>query len=228
MSMVIGDLEERARQTRGESHEAILQLAARALHDRGAPGVVVDVGCGVGRLRHVLPGAALRYIGVDALRHHGFPSDAQFLAANLDIDRIPVGDDTADAAVALETIEHLENPRRLVRELTRIVRPGGTVLVSTPNQVSLLSLATLAAKHRFNAFQDGDYPAHRTALLEVDLVRMAEECGLARIETRFTSRGRVPFTGAHYPGWLARRFPRALSDNVLLVAQKPARDSGER
>ncbi|HEX2446284.1 MAG TPA: methyltransferase domain-containing protein [Vicinamibacterales bacterium] len=228
MSIVVGDVEERARQTRGESNDAILQLAARLLHDRGAHAVVVDAGCGVGRLRHVLPGAAPGYIGVDAMRYPGFPSDAQFLAANLDIDRIPVGDDTADAAVALETIEHLENPRRLVRELTRIVRPGGTVIVSTPNQVSLLSLATLAVKHRFNAFQDADYPAHRTALLEIDLVRMAQECGLVRIETRFTSRGRVPFTGAHYPGWLARRFPRALSDNVLLVSQKPARGSGER
>jgi 2-polyprenyl-3-methyl-5-hydroxy-6-metoxy-1,4-benzoquinol methylase len=228
MSIVVGDLEERARQTRGESNDAILQLAAEVLYDRGAPSVVVDAGCGVGRLRHVLRGAALRYIGVDAMRYAGFPPDAQFLAANLDIDRIPVGDDTADAAVALETIEHLENPRRLVRELTRIAKPGGTIVVSTPNQVSLLSLSTLAVKHRFNAFQDTDYPAHRTALLEIDLVRMANECGLARIETRFTSRGRVPFTGAHYPGWLSRRFPRALSDNVLLVAQKPARGSGER
>ena len=228
MSIVIGDLEERVRQTRGESNDAILQLAARLLSDRGAPAVVVDAGCGVGHLRHALPGAAVRYIGVDAMRYPGFPSDAQFLAANLDLDRIPVGDDTADAAVALETIEHLENPRRLMRELTRIVRPGGTVIVSTPNQVSLLSLATLAVKHRFNAFQDADYPAHRTALLEIDLVRIAKECGLVRSETRFTARGRVPLTGGHYPGWLARRFPRALSDNVLLVAQKPARGSGER
>jgi 2-polyprenyl-3-methyl-5-hydroxy-6-metoxy-1,4-benzoquinol methylase len=228
MSIVVGDLEERARQTRGESNDAILRLAAEALDDRGAPALVVDAGCGVGRLRHMLRGAALRYIGVDAVRFPGFPPDAQFLAANLDIDRIPVGDDTADAAVALETIEHLENPRRLVRELTRIAKPGGTIVISTPNQVSLLSLTTLAVKHRFNAFQDADYPAHRTALLEIDLVRMATECGLVRIETRFTSRGRVPFTGAHYPGWLARRFPRALSDNVLLVAQKPARGSGGR
>lgn len=220
MSLVIGDLEARARQTRGESSDAILRLAASILAGRGAGGVVVDVGCGTGRLLTVLERAPSRYIGVDAVRHAGFPAAAEFLAANLDADPVPLGDNRADVAVALETIEHLENPRRLMRELTRITKPGGTILVSTPNQLSLLSLLTLTAKQRFNAFQDGDYPAHRTALLEIDLRRIAAECGLVQIETRFTSRGRVPFTAAHYPGWLARTFPRALSDNVLLAGQK--------
>jgi hypothetical protein len=32
----------------------------------------------------------------------------------------------------------------------------------------------------------------------------------------------VPLTGSHYPAALARRFPRALSDNVALIGQKGA------
>jgi 2-polyprenyl-3-methyl-5-hydroxy-6-metoxy-1,4-benzoquinol methylase len=216
----MSDLETRARQSRGESQPAILEAAAAILEERGAArGVVVDVGCGAGRFRAALSNPA-RYVGVDAVRYDEFPSGAGFLLADLDHDAVPLEDDTADTVVALETIEHLENPRRFMRELTRIVRPGGTVLVSTPNQVSLLSLLTVVTKHRFNAFQDRDYPAHRTALLEIDLRRMAEECRLVRVETRFTFRGRVPLVAAHYPAWLSRRFPRALSDNVLLVGQK--------
>ncbi len=214
------ELEARARQSRGESNEAILATAAAILAERGASGVVVDVGCGAGRLRAALGYRPSRYVGVDAVRYDEFPAGAEFLRADLDRDDVPLDDNAADVAIALETIEHLENPRRLMRELTRIARPGGTILVSTPNQVSLLSLLTVVTKHRFNAFQDRDYPAHRTALLEVDLRRMAEECGLLRIDTRFTARGRVPLVAAHYPGWLARRFPRALSDNILLVGQK--------
>jgi 2-polyprenyl-3-methyl-5-hydroxy-6-metoxy-1,4-benzoquinol methylase len=217
----MSDLESRARQSRGESHPAILEAAAAILKERGAAGgVIVDVGCGAGRLHAALGTRPSRYVGVDAVRYDEFPSGAAFLLADLDRDVVPLDDSTADTVVALETIEHLENPRRLMRELTRIVRPGGTVLVSTPNQVSLLSLLTVVTKHRFNAFQDRDYPAHRTALLEIDLRRMAEECRLVRIETRFTTRGRVPLAAAHYPRWLSRRFPRALSDNVLLVGQK--------
>ena len=217
----MSDLESRARQSRGESHPAILEAAAAILKERGAAGgVVVDIGCGAGRLRAALGDRPSRYVGVDAVRYDEFPSGAEFLVADFDRDVVPLDDGTADTVVALETIEHLENPRRLMRELTRIARPGGTVLVSTPNQVSLLSLLTVVTKHRFNAFQDRDYPAHRTALLEIDLRRIAEECRIVRIETRFTTRGRVPLLAAHYPPWLSRRFPRALSDNVLLVGQK--------
>jgi len=214
------DLEARARQSGGTSNEAILATAAAILAERGATGVVVDVGCGAGRLRAALGNRPSRYVGVDAVRYDEFPAGAEFLRADLDRDDVPLDDNAADVAIALETIEHLENPRRLMRELTRIARPGGTILVSTPNQVSLLSLLTVVTRHRFTAFQDRDYPAHRTALLEVDLRRMAEECRLVRIETKFTARGRVPLVAAHYPHWLARRFPRALSDNVLLVGQK--------
>jgi 2-polyprenyl-3-methyl-5-hydroxy-6-metoxy-1,4-benzoquinol methylase len=217
----MSDLETRARQSRGESHPAILEAAAAILNERAAAGgVIVDVGCGAGHLRAALGNRPSRYIGVDAVRYGEFPSGAEFLIADLDHDDVPLDDNVADTVVALETIEHLENPRRFLRELTRIARRGGTVLISTPNQVSLLSLVTVVTKHRFNAFQDRDYPAHRTALLEIDLRRMAEECRLVRVETRFTARGRLLLTSAHYPRWLAERFPRALSDNVLLVGQK--------
>jgi 2-polyprenyl-3-methyl-5-hydroxy-6-metoxy-1,4-benzoquinol methylase len=217
----MSDLESRARQSRGESHPASLEAAVAILAERAATGgVIVDVGCGAGRLRAALAARPSRYIGVDAVRYDEFPSGAEFHLADLDGDVVPLGDNSADAVVALETIEHLENPRRFMRELTRIARTGGTIVVSTPNQVSLLSLLTVVTKHRFNAFQDRDYPAHRTALLEIDLRRMADDCRLTRVETRFTARGRMPLVASHYPRWLSHRFPRALSDNVLLVGQK--------
>jgi hypothetical protein len=74
-------------------------------------------------------------------------------------------------------------------------------------------------KQRFVAFQDAAYPAHRTALLEIDLLRIAGECGLQELAVRFTGRGRLPLSARHYPAWLAHRFPRALSDNVALIGR---------
>jgi hypothetical protein len=76
---------------------------------------------------------------------------------------------------------------------------------------------------RFVAFQDGYYPTHRTALLPIDLIRIAGECGLASPELTFSMSGRIPLTGAHYPRTLSTFFPRALSDNVLMVARKNGR-----
>jgi 2-polyprenyl-3-methyl-5-hydroxy-6-metoxy-1,4-benzoquinol methylase len=211
---------ERGLQTRGESEDAIYTAAADLLRRRAARGVVVDVGCGIGRFRAFAADLVQQYVGVDVVRHPGLPADATFVCANLDREPIPLAGSSADAVAAIETIEHLENPRALVRELSRILKPGGWMVVTTPNQVSALSLLSLVTRGRFVAFQDAYYPIHCSALLPIDLVRMAGECGLSRAEVSFTAHGRMPLTHLHYPRALSRLFPQALSDNVLLVARK--------
>jgi hypothetical protein len=80
---------------------------------------------------------------------------------------------------------------------------------------------TLIVKQRFECFQDVHYPAHLTALLAVDLVRIDTECDLRESTIRYTMSGRIPFTGKHYTRFLGRAFPRALSTNILLAARKP-------
>jgi 2-polyprenyl-3-methyl-5-hydroxy-6-metoxy-1,4-benzoquinol methylase len=217
------ETERRARLSEGCSHPAIYAAVAAALSavHRGG-GSLVDVGCGSGALWHVLGPAFVRYIGVDIVRYDGFPLDAQFVTGNLDNGRLPLADDCADVVASVETIEHLENPRAFMRQLARVAKPGGTVIVSTPNQLSLLSKLTLVVKNQFNAFQEapGLYPAHLTALLEIDLLRIARECGLAEPAIRYTNSGRIPFTPISWPRWLRGR---PFSDNVILVARKAAR-----
>ena len=211
----------RALQSLGESGAAIYAAAVDALRQRSAAGSVVDVGCGTGRLRALLGNLATSYVGVDAVRFDGFPVDAALLVADLNREPIPVADRSADIVLSLETIEHLENPRAFCRELVRIVKPGGWVLVSTPNQRSLGSIGALLFKEHFSAFRDQCYPAHQTALLDTDLLRIAAESGLGDISITFTGVGRIPLTAASYPRSASRAFPRALSDNVLLVARTP-------
>ncbi len=92
-------------------------------------------------------------------------------------------------------------------------------LSTTPNQRSLVSLGSLLLKGHFSAFGPGNYPAHQTALLDTDLLRIARENHLCDIAIEFTRVGRMPFTGARYPRALSRAFPRAMSDHVLLVAR---------
>jgi hypothetical protein len=98
--------------------------------------------------------------------------------------------------------------------------------VTTPNQLSVLSKLSLLAKNEFVHFQErpGLYPAHISALLEVDLVRMCRENQLEEIEVRYSGHGRVPFSGQSWPtpfrGKVGAR-GRAFSDNVIIVARKP-------
>ena len=225
------DVETRARQSHGISNPAIYEMVAKAIAQRHTGGgVLVDVGCGAGNLRSFVWGELSngnsyccdRYLGVDAVRYDSFPADAEFLPLDLDSGRVPLADGFADVVCAVETIEHLENPRAFMRELVRLTKPGGWVIVTTPNQLSLLSKLTLVLKNQFSAFQDapGLYPAHITALLEIDLIRIAKECGLTDINTEYSNRGRIPFTPWHWPTKLGFR-GRTFSDNICLLARKP-------
>jgi SAM-dependent methyltransferase len=216
------NVEERARRSRGTSGDAIYRLVAEAVSARHpGGGTLVDVGCGSGGLWPYLRGRFDRYVGVDAVRYDGFPAEGELRLADLDAGEVPLPAGSADVVAAVETIEHLENPRAFVRALARLARPGGWVAVTTPNQLSLLSRATLLLRGEHNAFRDSSYPAHLTALLEVDLRRIAAECGLEEVAVAYTRNGRVPGTGRHYPGWISRLWPRGLSDNVLVIGRKP-------
>jgi 2-polyprenyl-3-methyl-5-hydroxy-6-metoxy-1,4-benzoquinol methylase len=214
------DVEQRARQSLGRSHQRIYLTVAAVLAERGAAGALADIGCGTGDLWQALRGRFQSCVGVDAVRYDGLPQEVEFHPADLDARGLPLADARVDAAAAVEVIEHLENPRAFVRELARIVRPGGWVVVTTPNQLSALSLMTLAVKGRFSAFQDDAYPAHRTALLEVDLRRIMTECGLRDLAVVYTRLGRLPLSGRHYPDAVAGLAPRWLSDNIVVVGRR--------
>jgi len=215
-------LEARARLSLGSSNDAIYRMVADALSARGvAGGRLVDVGCGGGALWRVMSDRFKSYCGLDAIRYDGFPVDAEFAQVDLDSPGWPIAEGRADVVTAVETIEHLENPWAFVRSLARIARPAGWVVVTTPNQLSLLSVLTLATKRRFSAFQDSHYPAHRTALLESDLQRIMSAAGLIDLGVAYSHRGRLPLSSAHYPAALSRLFPRALSDNLLIIGRKP-------
>jgi SAM-dependent methyltransferase len=211
----------RAEQSLGMSDVAIYKMVAKVLSTHcSAGGIVLDVGCGSGNLYSFISKFCDRYIGIDAVRYDGLPSNIEFISQNLDQPMSQLASNMADVVISVETIEHLENPRAFYRELVRLVKPGGTVIVTTPNQLSLLSKLTLLLKNQFNAFQDvpGLYPAHITALLEIDLKRIAQECGLTNIRTAYSDRGRIPFTARHYPSsFRGSQF----SDNLLCFGVKP-------
>ncbi len=221
MAEALAAVQARAALSGGISAAPIYAMVRRALLARGVRGgLLLDVGCGTGQLWSALQDLLAAYCGVDAVRYPEFPAGCRFVEADVGAPPLPLPAGSAAVTAAIEVVEHVENPRALVRELVRLTAPDGWIVVTTPNQLSLLSLATLLAKHRFSAFQDVHYPAHLTALLEVDLRRIAAECGVHDVAIGFSESGRMPLTARHWPGWLSRRFPRALSDTVMLLARR--------
>lgn len=218
----------RALDTRGTSGSTrLLTLVRTLVESEPRNAVLVDVGCGTGRLHTLLHGCFERYHGIDVVRYPEFPSaaDASFHQCDLDsahtIPDLPL----ANVVCCIETIEHVENPRALVRALDALVTPGGRIILSTPNQLSILSKLCLLTRNEFVHFQErpGLYPAHLTALLECDLRRLASEVGWTGVAIRFSSEGRMPGTSRSWPRWLTATTGwrgRAFSDNIVLSARK--------
>ena len=214
-------VEERARLSLGTSATAIYRMVASALAGRhSGGGTLLDVGCGRGQLWPFVSDRFDRYTGADVVEYDGFPADGEFVRVDLDSGRVRLPDGFADVVAAVETIEHLENPRAFARELSRLAKPGGWIVITTPNQLSMLSKLTLSVRNEFNAFRAGSYPAHLTALLEIDLRRIAAECDWADVALTYTHRGRIPGLRWHWPRAISKLLPRAFSDNVALLGRK--------
>jgi SAM-dependent methyltransferase len=105
----------------------------------GGPGRhVLDLGCRDGALTQAYAGGT-EIVGVDADREA--LAEAKKLGietrwADLD-DALPFEDGTFDIVVAGELLEHLRDPRRVVSEVFRVLRPGGTFVGSVPNAYRL-------------------------------------------------------------------------------------------
>jgi 2-polyprenyl-3-methyl-5-hydroxy-6-metoxy-1,4-benzoquinol methylase len=205
-------------QKAGLSSEPIYTAALRILEKTllGYGAKVADVGGGRGTFARRLLERGFKVTLFD----HDPPNDldgSTTLACNLN--STWPSDRDFDCAVALEVIEHVENPRHFFREMCRIVKPWGLIMVSTPNQHSLASKMCFLLRDEHQSFQDSSYPAHITPLLEVDLRRIAAEVGATQPEFFFTDNGRIPGTKMLWQRVSRSLSGRRFSDNVLCVCR---------
>jgi SAM-dependent methyltransferase len=121
-----------------------LRLAAVEHLVEPAPGErVLDLGCAAGAVSHFLAGFGCRTVGVDAeplaidKARTLFP-ELDFRVA--DVAALPFGGSSFDKAVAADLVEHLDDDTfaAMLREVARVLVPGGTLSVYTPNPRHLI------------------------------------------------------------------------------------------
>jgi ubiquinone/menaquinone biosynthesis C-methylase UbiE len=113
-------------------HRARYRFATQLFRSGGQS--VLDVACGSGFGLEMLLSAGAQPIGIDyaadALRN--IHADARLVRA--DATRLPLRTASVDHVVSFETIEHVTDATALVHELKRVLKPGGCLVLSTPNR----------------------------------------------------------------------------------------------
>jgi len=106
-------------------------------------GDVLEVGCGEGRgIGLVLPQAAT-YSAIDKIESvveslkEKFPQ-GRFHAGNIP-PLSPFADNSFDVALCFQVIEHIKDDHSLLKEIHRVLKPGGVLLLTTPNRTLSLS-----------------------------------------------------------------------------------------
>lgn len=171
----------------------------------GRPGTtVVALDIGHGTVRLAVDGATQRRI--------------RLLGVVADVERLPFRDGAFEAVVCDDTVEHLPDDLVGLAELRRVVRPGGTVVVATPNrwsaQVLVHKLRDLAKWDRRPASAYFAAESHLREYTAAELTRLARRAGL-----RPTGSASVPWPGKgkwRVASALTARGPGRLAGRVLV------------
>ncbi len=113
-----------------QRHTANYRFAADALPP--GPGPVLDLGCGSGHAAHYLGGRWS--VGVD-LDHAALASQARAATVG-DLRSLPFRAGAFASVVCLHAVEHVPDPELVVAECSRVVAPGGLVVMATPNRLT--------------------------------------------------------------------------------------------
>lgn len=170
----------------GNTHTVALNMVPPA-----ASGRILDAAAGDRWVSSQLEKAGYEVVSAD-IEFNEKPLPENCVETNFN-EPLPFADGSFDGIVSLETIEHLENPWFFVREISRLLRPGGFVVLSTPNVSSVFSRVLHAVTGRLLWFQprDLDPLGHITPIHWHLLLEMTSRANL-QLEERKYSWGRVP------------------------------------
>jgi 2-polyprenyl-3-methyl-5-hydroxy-6-metoxy-1,4-benzoquinol methylase len=153
-------------------------------------GRVLDVGCSPGHLAMALVKAGFEVQGIDLnavwLEKYapGWAKRLRISHTNIEQEPLPFTDESFDLVIFTEVLEHIAitDPCLVLQEIRRVPRPGGRMLLSTPNVANLSNVAALIQGE--NVFWPpeifyGSVDRHNREFAPYELLQLVERAGFA-------------------------------------------------
>ncbi|MFA5275527.1 MAG: class I SAM-dependent methyltransferase [Candidatus Omnitrophota bacterium] len=145
----------------------------------------LDVACGSGYGSHFLANSGARYVhGIDISKKTIGYCRKRYRAPNLSFEimdasalKFPAA--SFDAIVSFETIEHIEDYDSFLLQLKRVLRPGGKIIISTPNKAVYGMLKGDAHKFHIREFELEEFQELISRRFNIDQLygeRRSENC----------------------------------------------------
>jgi len=174
--------------------------------------VLLDVGCGAGSLLNITKDTCGEQVGIEPCQ----PYRKALIAKGYNVFQELIGatkffESSVDYAFSIQVIEHVENPRNFLEEIKQFLKPGGSVLISTPNRDEIL----MNILHKeFSSFFYRTQ--HRWYFNEESLINCAKLSGFEVELVSFIHR--QPMSNALY--WLRDKAPKGSTkmDGISLEA----------
>jgi 2-polyprenyl-3-methyl-5-hydroxy-6-metoxy-1,4-benzoquinol methylase len=131
--------------------------------------------------------------------------------------------DTFDTVISCETIEHVASPQRALRELARVLKRGGRLIVTTPNYFGSFGMYRLYLRALGRPFTEEGQPINRLMLLPLTIA-WVKQAGLKvrvvdAVGHYLLCPGRAPIELPRLNNF--RPFTRWVAFHSLVVAEKP-------
>ncbi len=144
-------------------------------------GCLLDMGSSNGEtLRHIAemrPDLKLRSTDIEGAPE-SYPPACDFYRGDIQRDRLPWPDQSVDSITCMHLVEHLQELGGLFREAARLLKPGGSIYVETPDPKTVVypsPKGKMLGKFTLNFFDD---PTHVRTVPRSTIARAAEAAGL--------------------------------------------------